>query len=445
MQKFIFKKFSLFTPFQSLTLGYFLIAFIGAAILTLPIASANNTSQSFVDAFFTASSAITTTGLIVVDTGTYYSLFGQIVILVLFQIGGLGYMIFFGLILYLFRRKPSLKGRLGFQESLVGITLSNAKKFIKRIVLTTLFIEIAGTILLTLAWRHDFPINKAVYQAFFHSVSAFCTAGFSLFPDSITTWKNNGFVNIVILIITLAGSLGFFVLFDLGRFIREKGRHRLHTHTKLVLITTAFLIIAGTIALAISNPPTASDITSSALFAQFQAASASTTTGFNTVDIGAMNNFSLLVLILLMVIGASPGGTGGGIKTSTTATALMTVRSTMRNQKDINIFSRRIARGTADKAIAITIIATLIIFADFLILSLTEKGRLLGLLFETVSALGTVGLSTGVTPNLTVIGRIIISITMLAGRIGPLAVAVSFARRKYDPGYRYPEAEIFVG
>lgn len=437
-----------FRPFQSLALGYFAIALAGAGLLSLPAASADGNSQPFIDAFFTSCSAVTTTGLTVVDTGTFYTLFGQIVIMALFQIGGLGYMIFFGLILYLLRGKPSLAGRMAFQESLVGITLSNSRQFIQRLILVTFTVELIGAGLLTCLWLDDFPFKEAVYQAAFHSISAFCTAGFSLFPDSISAWHDDPAVNAVLLPLMFLGAIGFFVIFDVAaRFNRKKRLHnRLTLHSKTALITTAALLASGTLFLLISQPENfAMPPASSFLHSLFQATSAQSGAGFNTVDIGKLSDTGLLTLIFLMFVGSSPGSTGGGIKTTTLATIVTTTRAVLRNQRDVNVFGRRINREIMEKAITLSLLAATVIGFDVMILSATEKGPFLDLFFESASALATAGLSTGVTPALSAAGKIVISATMLVGRIGPLAVAMSLMGRREDPGYRYPEAEIFVG
>lgn len=433
------------SPLQYLSLGYALIALLGAVVLALPVSVAGGAAHSFVDALFTATSAITTTGLVVVDTGSFYSLFGQGVILFLIQVGGLGYMICFGLILYFFKFKPTLGGRIAFQQSLAGFTLSNSKTFLKAVILLTFCVELAGALMLAFIWRRDFSPLEAIYQGAFHSISAFCTAGFSLFPDSLSGWRDDWALNAVVLVVMVVGTIGFFVLFDIGACLFKKKR-KLSVHSGFAIAITAVLIAAGSALVFVSEPEfEPSSYAARALSAVFQSGTASTTGGFNTVDIGALSATSLFVLIILMFIGASSGGTGGGIKTTTLGTVLAAVWTVLCGRKDIGVFKRRIPGEVFEKAMVITTLSALVVLAGTLVLTVTEAAPFLNLLFEVVSALATAGLSTGVTPHLTVSGKIVISIIMLIGRISPLALGVSLAGERRSPGYRYTEAEVFVG
>lgn len=438
------------TPIQLLVIGYALVVLVGALILTLHISSSEGVSQSYIDAVFTTSSAISTTGLVVVDVGSFYSLFGQIVVLVIFQIGGLGYMTFFVFIAYVLGYKMSLAGRIIAKESLSGTTLGNLFNFFKSVVVFTLFFEGIGAIILSIYWMREYSALRAVYLGIFHSVSAFCTAGFSVFPDNLRSFQRSMVINLTTPIISLAGGIGFFVLYDLYNWFRkavkqEKPR-RLSVHSKLALVVTLFVISIGAIVVFVSekwNP--SMSFGERLMCAFFQCISASTTTGYNTINIGTMSFTSLFILILLMFIGASPGSTGGGIKTTTFGTIAKFIWTQTIGKKDVNIFKQRIPIDTINRALGIFIWFVLLVIIDTLILTITEKRLFIQILFEIVSALGNVGLSTGITPNLTVIGKIVLSITMFIGRVGPLTIGFSLIGKAKPEVFRYPEGQVFVG
>jgi trk system potassium uptake protein TrkH len=439
-----------FTPVQSLLSGFIVIILIGSILLALPISSSKGICQPFIDALFTATSAVTTTGLVVVDTGSYYSLFGQMVILVLFQIGGLGYMIFIALMVMGLGGRLSLGSQMLLHESLSRPTSVDIIKFSKAIIIYTLFFEFTGTCLLSLCWIRHFPIAKAVYLAIFHSVSAFCTAGFGLFSDSFSSYKGSIALNLVINVICIAGGIGFFVLYDvrgiLNKFLRRQRPRRLSVHTKFVLALSILLMVIGTGAIYISEGGfQSSHFGKKLLSSAFQSISASTTTGFNTVDIGAMTPASLLTIIALMFIGASPGGTGGGIKTTSFGIMILFLIDLLMGRENVNLFKRRIPFETINKVFAIGFTSVLWVMLVTVILTATEGVSFLNVLFEAVSALGTVGLSTGITQTLSNTGRIFISITMLIGRMGPLAIGFSLIGRTKRMPYKYAAADVLVG
>jgi len=446
------RKFSLYklTPSQSLLLGFILIILVGAFLLTLPIASSKGISQCFIDALFTATSAVTTTGLVVVDTGSFYSLFGQIVILILFQIGGLGYMIFIVLIVLGLGGRLSFGSRLLLRESLKRPTSVDMIKFVKMIVIFAAFFEIVGASLLSFYWMQYFPVSQAIYTGVFHSVSGFCTAGFGLFSDSLSSYQGSIFLNLVIVVICMAGGIGFFVLYDIygfcGKLFTSQKHHPISVHTKLALIPSITIMAIGTGVIFLAEKglqllPLGKGLVSSA----FQSISASTTTGFNTINIGALSSTSLFTIIVLMFIGASPGGTGGGIKTTTFGTMLIFLFSLLTGREDVNIFKKRIPIKTINEAFAIGLISILWVILSTAILTSIENTTFLNILFETVSAFGTVGLSTGITSNLSIIGKVVLSITMLIGRMGSLVIGFSLIGRPRPVSFRYAEAEILIG
>jgi trk system potassium uptake protein TrkH len=439
------------TPAQSLLLGFVVLIVAGALLLSLPLASRQGSFQPFVDALFTAASAVTTTGLTVVDTGSYYSLFGQIIILILVQVGGLGYMAFFAFITLLVGRKLTPAAGITLQESLAGLSGAQLREFVVAVFLYTLFFEAIGTVALTAYWMQSFPVARAFYLAVFHSVSAFCTAGFSLFPDSFIAHRHSSLVNLTIAVVTLAGATGFFVLRELSHSVTEVGERlwlrRLSVHTKLALAVSLALIVAGSGLLMISEPGSLMGAASSDRLktATFQALSASTTTGFNSVDIGSMSATGLFGIIVLMFVGGSPGGTAGGIKTTTLGAVLLAASCILRGNKDTTVFGRRLPEDTVRRALAIGVLAASIVVFDTLLLTATEKHLFLPLLFEVVAALGTVGLSTGITPDLSTAGRITIIITMMIGRLGPLAVGFALFGRPKSVPFRYAQGRVFIG
>ena len=443
--------YSTLNPHRLLLLGFIFVIFAGAFLLSLPTASTSGNSQSFIDALFVATSAISTTGLTVVDLGSFYSLFGQIVILVLIQIGGLGYMIFVVTIVLQLGGKLSLGGKLILEESMSSPPYEEVSHFSKVIIFITFLFEFLGAAVLSLYWMREFPVKHAIYLGIFHSVSAFCTAGFSLFPDNLSAYRDSIVINVIIGILCIVGSVGFFVIYDVYHMMSRKKREdeppkRLLIHTKLVLIMLPILIITGALLICLSewNTPLPS-FKDGFLTSTFQAISASTTTGFNTLDTGTVKTLGLATMVMLMYIGASPGGTGGGVKTTTFGLLISSIISVISMKDELILFNRRISPRTKDKAFAICTIAVLLIALDVLILSVTEKASFMEIVFEVVSAFGTVGLSTGVTPTLSVTGKIVLVITMLIGRVGPLAIGFSIRGKCKLVPIKYPEGGILVG
>ena len=439
------------TPVQTLSLGYVAVILFGTILLWLPFSSVNYQYSSFVDALFTSASAVSTTGLVVVDTGSYYSKFGQVVIITLVQVGGLGYMIFFAFISLSVGYRFTINGKRLLNESIARPTTIDLKRFTKSVILFTAFFEFIGAVVFIFIFLKRYPLAESVYSAVFHSISAFCTAGFSLYSDSFTFYANDFLTNLIIAIITIAGGIGFFVLHDVSQYIVDifKRKHptRLTDHSKLVLLVTASLIVGGSFFLILTADTNLNfnSLDSKIYASTFQAISASTTTGFNSVDIGSMNAISLLCVVFLMFIGASPGGTGGGIKTSTFGIILLFVKKVIGNRDEICVFNRRVSLSVVEKAIAITILAAVYLLFVVIVLAVSERISIFQLLFEATSALGTVGLSMGITSNLSPLGKILIIITMLVGRIGPLAIGYSLIGKPQIKRYYYPKGNVVVG
>lgn len=438
------------SPLRVLILGFLILTLSGALLLMLPTSNANGSSQSFIDALFTATSAVSTTGLIVVDTSSYYSLFGQWIILILVQIGGLGYMVFIVLVFIGKNKNISLQSRKILRESLSRPTKVDMVRFVKIVFIFTFAIELFGALGLYLYWSHYFSFPEAVYVSVFHSISGFCTAGFGLFNDSITKYGHSYYINSIIDLICIAGAAGFFVLYDIYEYllgiIMNKQPNKLSLHSKIVLLITSSLIVAGSIALwGFEESSFSSSFGNKFLDSTFQIISASTTTGFNTIDIGSMATSCLFLIIILMFIGASPGSTGGGIKTTSFGILIKHIISTLSGKKDTVFFKRKINSDTVTNVFLLTSMSLIWIIVAVLILCATEKESFIRILFETVSAFGTVGLSAGITTGLSTSGKIIITLTMFLGRVGPLALGFSLFMREKQNGFSYPQEEILIG
>jgi len=449
--KILRKTYSFLTPYQVLVLGYAIVTLTGAALLTLPISSAQGRHQPFVDSLFVATSGISTSGLTPVDIGSYYNLFGQVVLFCIFQIGGVGYMTFVVFLTYLLGVQLPLTTRLLAKESLLGSDLRILEKFFLVVVAFTFIFEASGAAILTHFWSKEFPFVRALYLGVFHSVSAFCTAGFSLFPDNLAGYRDSAVVNLTIIVVSIVGGIGFFVLYDLCRFlaqvIRRQRPRRLSVHSKVAVIVTVVVMLAGTVIMfAAEKWPADFRVSGRLMISAFQAVSASTTDGFNTIDIGAMTPISLTFLILLMFVGASPGGTGGGIKTSTLGVVICSLWSQLKGKDwHVNIFKREIPAGTVYKAFGILSWFGIIVLVDMIVMSATEKASYLQILFEVVSALGNTGLSTGITASLTTTGKVMLIITMFIGRIGPLTAGYFLVGRQKRLLYEYATEDVFVG
>jgi len=438
------------SPYQILVFGYALITMTGAILLSLPISSADGKGQHFLDSLFVAVSGISTTGLTVVDIGSYYSTFGQIVLLCIFQIGGVGYMTFIVFFASIFAIRLPHTAATVAKESLSGSNHGTLGRFFAATLVYTIIFELAGAIILTLFWSEKFPIVKAAYLGVFHSISAFCTAGFGLFPDSLMKYKTNIIVNLTIMIVSIAGGIGFIVLHDIYVYaikrIKNEYPRRLSIHTRIALITTFVVMLAGTIIVLTTEKWSQTEkLSDRIMVSAFQSVSASTTDGFNTIDIGAMNPTSQTALMALMFIGASPGSTGGGIKTTTLGLILIFLWAQLKGRSTINVLRREISVSSVYRAFGVFAWFVIVVVADMIILAATEKASYLQVLFETVSALGNTGLSTGITASLSSIGKIVLIVTMFIGRVGPLTLGFALAGRQKPLPYSYAREDIFIG
>ena len=439
------------SPSQVLVSGLAVLIGAGTLLLWLP-ASAATRQLALVDAFFTSVSAVCVTGLIVVDTPNDLSVFGQLVVLFLIQAGGLGYMSITTVVAAAVGRRLSVQERVTLQEALNVQTMEGLIQFVLTVLKLTLAFELIGALVLTARWTGEMGIGRAAYVGLFHAVSAFNNAGFALFSDSLIRYRGDWIVNLVVCALVISGGLGFVVLTELGR--RRRGG-RLTVHTRLVLTMSAFLIVAGTLAIFVlerTNPRTLGPLgPAEAVLASLFQAVTPRTAGFNTLDIGALMPPTLFLLMILMFIGAAPGGTAGGVKVTTFGITVAALWATVRGMEEPTIFRRRLAPSLVARAFFISLIAFLALNAVAGLLLVSEGRGLLPTLFETASAFGTVGLSTGEgTPlslagHFSVTGKLLVAAMMFMGRIGPLTLAVAVAHGGGRPPIRYPEGRILVG
>lgn len=441
-------------PAQLAVASFAFAILAGTVLLMLPAASHTGGQTSFADALFTATSATCVTGLAVVDTGTHFSIFGQLVILCLIQIGGLGIMTFSVSVALFLKQQVGMQQEAVMQDMLDQEAIAGVKRLILFIVKMTLILETLGALLLFITWLGRFPsVLQTGYAALFHSVSAFCNAGFSIFSDNLMGFKTDIATNVIICLLIVCGGLGFTVIKDLTDNFRDKFmlRHdklmRFRLQTKTVLMSTIFLIVSGALLIFFLEGTSSFSLFSGKekVLASFFQSVAARTAGFNTVDIGRLSASTLLVFIALMFVGAAPGSTAGGVKVTTFAVLWSTLVASFKQKEEVELFRRTVPADVIKKAVTLFVFSALIVFAFALILLYTERKEFLSVFFETVSAFGTVGLSTGLTPALTEKGKLIISLLMFIGRLGPLAIAYAVIRLRRPARYAYAEERMVIG
>ncbi|WP_350252962.1 TrkH family potassium uptake protein [Bacillus halotolerans] len=432
-----------FSPPQVLAIGFFLTIIIGSLLLKLPISTAK--PLSWIDALFTAASATTVTGLAVVDTGTEFTVFGQTVIMGLIQVGGLGFMTFAVLIVMILGKKIGLKERMLVREALNQPTIGGVIGLVKVLFLFSISIELIAALILSIRLVPQYGWASGLFASVFHAISAFNNAGFSLWPDNLMSYVGDPAVNLVITFLFITGGIGFTVLFDILKNRRFKA---FSLHTKLMLAGTFILNIAATLIIFIleySNPGTLGSLhLPDKLWASYFQAVTPRTAGFNSVDFGSMREGTIVFVLLLMFIGAGSASTASGIKLTTFLVILMSVIAYLRGHKETVIFRRTIKYTIIIKALAVSVISLFIVFIGIFALTITEQAPFIQVVFETFSAFGTVGLTMGLTPELTTAGKCIIIALMFIGRIGPLTFVFSFAKTEKS-NIRYPDGEVFTG
>ena len=438
-------------PAQILVLGFASIILIGSILLNLPLASKNGESIGFINSFFTATSAVCVTGLVVVDTATHWTIFGQTLILILIQIGGLGFMTMATLLALILGKRISLRERLVMQEALNQFNISGIVRLTQYILITTILIEALGAMILSTKFIPIYGTWEGIGMSIFHSVSAFCNAGFDLIGNyrSLTPFVNDTLVNFTVMGLIIIGGLGYTVVLDI---LQKRKFSRFSLHSKLVLVISFALIILGFLMILLleyRNPATlgALSFKGKILSAMFHSVTPRTA-GFNTLPTDKLTVATLFFTMILMFIGGSPAGTAGGIKTTTAGVLFLSIISIIRGKEDTEVFSRRIPREIVSRALAVIGISMTLVIMVTMMLTITEKSKsFMEVFFEATSAFGTVGLSMGITPDLTWLGKLIISLTMFSGRVGPLTLALALARQqqKKKGTIKYPEDKVIVG
>ena len=440
-----------FTYPQMIALGYFSLIVVGTILLSLPIASRNNISAGFVNALFTATSATCVTGLVVFDTFIQWSFFGQMVILLLIQIGGLGFMTIVTMFSFLLKRKIGLKERELLRESVNTMYIGGIVRLTKKILIGTFLLESVGALVLSMRFIPEMGLAAGVYNGIFHSVSAFCNAGFDLMGrfgenSSLTRFSGDAVVNLTVVVLVITGGIGFFVWDDLTKNKYYFKKYQLHT--KIVLSMTAFLIVFGAVSFYIVEVNNLlSEMTmGERVIASVFSAVTPRTAGFNTVNTAALSPAGRLLIMMLMFIGGSPGSTAGGIKTTTFAVILISLWSSLKNTKCDNIFGRRLEDNALKRASAVITIYLLLTISAALLVSAANISLLLeDVLFEAFSAIGTVGLSTGITGSLNAFGRIAITLLMYCGRVGSLSFALLFTEQRISSFVQNATEKINIG
>lgn len=426
---------------------------LGTVLLALPIAGSEGRGVGLVDALFTSTSAVCVTGLTVVDTATRWSPFGRGVLLALIQVGGLGILTFSTYAVLLLGRRVSLAERELVVGPVAPLRGRDALAVLHRILATTFLVEAAGAVVLFLLWRDRYGTGPAAWHAVFHSISAFCNAGFSTFTENLAAARGDAGVSLAIMALVAAGGLGFVVFLDLGSALKR--RTRLALHTRIVLSTTGILIFGGAagVLLAENGNLLAGFPAGEKVLASLFASVTARTAGFNTLDYGAATSPMLLLTIALMFVGGSPGSCAGGVKTTSAATVWSVARAAIRGADRPYLFRRTIPWEAVRQVQTLVLLSLLLVFSGVFVLHIAEEGaapftasgdRSIALAFEAVSAFGTVGLSTGITPSLTDVGKIVLVLLMFIGRVGPLTLAWVLSRRR-ALRFRYAEEGVLVG
>ena len=444
-------------PVQLLIFGYIVFITLGTFLLLLPLSHRGN--LSFTDAFFTSTSAVCVTGLIVKDTANFFTPFGKLVILFLLQIGGIGYMTVATLLLFIIRGKMSLKFRITAVQSFPELTFSSMKSFFTTIILITVILELVGTLFLFIGFHRFYPSDKALFYSLFNSVSAFCNAGFSTFAESLTNFRESALIVLTVAFLIIAGGIGFYVYIDVFYRYIKRTKNRLSLHTKSVLFVTAILLLSGTILFFIFDYKSALanlSLSSKILQAFFQSVT-TRTAGFNTIDQAKLSPFGALYTMFLMFVGGSPGGTAGGIKTTTILAVILWQLSYIRGKTNTTLYKYKIPERQIKKAFSVFVLSGFTVLLATLIISISESAgiKIHGLvpyLFEIFSAFGTVGLSFGsfktpfvsLSHDFTILGKWIIILTMLTGKVGVLSLAFSMIEGKKEQ-INYPEGHYVVG
>lgn len=434
---------------QVLAIGFALVILIGGIILSLPISSVDGKYTNFLDSIFTSTSAVCVTGLVTVDTGTHWNDFGKIVIMLLIETGGLGFMSITIFIAVLLGKKITLKDRLIMQEAMNTFNIQGLVKMVEYVLGFTFIVQVCGALLLSTQFIPQFGVQRGIFYSIFHSVSAFCNAGFDLFGnyDSLVNYSNNSVVLLTIAFLIIIGGLGFTVSLELFNYRNAK---RLSTHSKIVLTITIALIVLGAAFILLveyRNPETIGKMSfADKLLNAFFASVTPRTAGFNSISTTEMTIAGKLMTIILMFIGGASGSTAGGLKVTTFGVLVFTVISVIKGRDDTEVFGRKFSKETVYKAFTLLSISMMLVLIVTTILTIAEPDKLfINLLYEATSAFGTVGLTAGVTQSIGWVSKITLIITMYLGRVGAMTVILAVINKKKKSGIRYPEAKILIG
>lgn len=445
-------------PVQVILLGFLITIFAGSILLTLPIATQSGQATPYIDALFTATTSVCVTGLIVETTMTHWGIFGQAVIILLVQIGGLGVITITTGMFFMLRKRITLGNRMLIQESMGLNTMTGLVPLVKKILIGTGIIEGIGAVLYATQYVPEFGIGYGIWAAIFNSISAFCNAGMDIVrDDSLRSYVTNPVMNFTTMGLIILGGLGFVVWKDLWQGFKKIIKDKVpvkrmiqqwRLQTKIVLSITSFLILFGTILIFLFEYHNPATMESLSLPQKIQASlfqSVTTrTAGFETVAQGALTDASSLVSMFLMIIGGSPTGTAGGVKTVTFAILVFCVLSVAKQEESITLFKRRVPQNLLAKALAIIVINLIVLMTSVLLLLVFDHGTFMDSCYECVSALATVGLTKGLTPNLTIAGKVIIIITMYLGRVGPISMAIGFSQKNKKKMVMYPEQDLIL-
>lgn len=437
------------SPYTIILISFIIIILIGGFLLSLPVAIENGQRTNLLEGMFTATSAVCVTGLTVNDVSAVYNLFGKTVILILIQLGGIGIITFSTVVVTMISKKVGYFTKKLIQEDINANTTFEIQKFVKKVLITVFTIEIIGAVILFFKFVKMFDYKTAAYYAVFHSVSAFCNAGFALFSNNLSDFKNSIVINTVIPALIFLGGIGFAAILNLYQYFLKKDK-RLSTTTRIAVKMSIFLIIFGTVLtfiLEYSNSKTLGTLPLlEKLGAAFFQSVTTRTAGFNTISIAELREPTVFLFVVLMFIGASPGSTGGGIKTTTAGLILFGIITTIKNKEYLEYNKRRISWKIYNKAMVIVFISIMYLIVILFLLIWLEDVKVIELGFELVSAFGTVGLSRDLTPRLSDISKLLIMITMFVGRVGPLTITLALPKERNPKGrYIYPKEDILIG
>ena len=433
-----------------IALSFALVILTGTLLLCLPIASQEHEWTDFIDALFTATSATCVTGLIVFDTYTHWSLFGQLVILLMIQIGGIGLMTIITMLFIFMKKKIGVHERMILMQSAGTMRISGVIRLIKKIFLGTLLIETTGAILLAFRFIPILGVTKGLYYSVFHSISAFCNAGFDLMGyfepfSSLTGFQTDWYLNLIIMLLIIIGGIGFLVWMDIVTFKTSFSKYQLHS--KIILITTAILLVTGFIGFLLLEQQHSlkgmsfGDQVLSSLFMSVT----TRTAGYNTIDLNTLSPSGTLLSVILMAIGGSPGSTAGGIKTSTVALIFLTMASMTKGESDVTLFKKRLENRLIKQAAIIIMVYGAGILLSTILMCHIEQASLTSVLFETSSAIGTAGLTQGLTPSLNLFSRLLLIIMMFGGRIGAVSLLLVFREHEKSAPVSRPTEKILIG